>query len=360
VGRNRTILIAFLVFFCLGWGIFSFLEPAGHSLQDDEGVLHTEAGLYGERISDVAARVSPSIVGISNLSRSGGIFSQELVESTGSGVILDQEGYIVTNNHVVTGADTLTVTLADGNEEQAEVIGSDPQTDLAVLKVQVDNHVTPIKIGDSEKLVVGQEVIAIGNPLGLRFARSVTAGIVSGLNRLLTTEEGYLFRLIQTDAAINPGNSGGALVNMEGELIGINTIKIAESGFEGMGFSIPSNQVKAVIEELKEKGKVTRPLMGIKVIGEISQEKARYYELPIKGGVIIEPVSGGAADKAGLKAFDIIYALDGNEVATGMELQGYVLGKKAGDSVRVTIIRLLNANAEQAQVQKRTVEVTLR
>ncbi len=357
MGRNTRLVLAFFSFFFIGLGTFWYASQSYNPLEKSQSIINTEDQVYRNRISDVAAQVSPSIVGISNLSRDGGMFAQDTVESTGSGVILDDQGYIVTNNHVVTGADSLTVTLADGNEEQAEVIGTDPQTDLAVIKVKVDNHVTPIKFGDSEKLVVGQEVIAIGNPLGLRFARSVTAGIVSGLNRLLTTEEGFLFRLIQTDAAINPGNSGGALVNLDGELIGINTIKIAESGFEGMGFSIPSNQVQAVIEELKDNGKVSRPLMGIRVIGEMSQEKARYYELPIKGGVIIEPVSGRAADKAGLKAFDIIYAIDGNEVATGLDLQGYILEKKAGDSVRVNILRLINA--EQAQVQKRTVQVTL-
>lgn len=321
MGRNTCILIAFFTFFSIGLGVIWYTSQLHLKTQNSEETVYTQANSYEDRISQVAAQVSPSIVGISNLSRSKDIFSQNLVESTGSGVILDQEGYIVTNNHVVRGAESINVTLADGNEEQAEIIGSDPQTDLALIKIKVDNHVTPIKLGDSESLVVGQEVLAIGNPLGQRFARSVTAGIVSGLNRLLTTEEGLLFPLIQTDAAINPGNSGGALVNLEGELVGINTIKIAESGFEGMGFSIPSNQVKAVIEELKTRGRVERPRMGIKVLGEISQEKAGYYQLPVKGGVIVEPVSGGSAEKAGLKAFDLIYAIDGKEIATGLELQ---------------------------------------
>ncbi len=357
MGRNTRLIIAFFTFFSIGLGVFWYASQSYNPTEKSQSILNTEDQVYRGRISDVATQVSPSIVGISNLSRDGDMFAQNTVESTGSGVILDNEGYIVTNNHVVKGADTLTVTLADGNEEQAEVIGTDPQTDLAVIKVKVDNHVTPIKFGDSEQLVVGQEVIAIGNPLGLRFARSVTSGIVSGLNRLLTTEEGFLFRLIQTDAAINPGNSGGALVNLDGELIGINTIKIAESGFEGMGFSIPSNQVKTVIEELKNDGKVTRPMMGIRVIGEISKEKARYFELPINGGVIIEPQTGSAADKAGLKAFDVICEIDGNEITTGLDLQGYILEKQVGDSVQVTVIRIINA--EQAQVEKLTVKVTL-
>ena len=300
MGRNTCILIAFFTFFSIGLGVIWYTSQLHLKTQNSEETVYTQANSYEDRISQVAAQVSPSIVGISNLSRSKDIFSQNLVESTGSGVILDQEGYIVTNNHVVRGAESINVTLADGNEEQAEIIGSDPQTDLALIKIKVDNHVTPIKLGDSESLVVGQEVLAIGNPLGQRFARSVTAGIVSGLNRLLTTEEGLLFPLIQTDAAINPGNSGGALVNLEGELIGINTVKIAESGFEGMGFSIPSNQVKAVIEELKTRGRVERPRMGIKVLGEISQEKAGYYQLPVKGGNV-EPVSGCSAEKAAKK-----------------------------------------------------------
>jgi serine protease Do len=357
LGRNTCILIAFFTFFSIGLGVIWYTSQHHLKTQNSEETVYTQANSYEDRISQVAAQVSPSIVGISNLSRSKDIFSQNLVESTGSGVILDQEGYIVTNNHVVRGAESINVTLADGNEEQAEIIGSDPQTDLALIKIKVDNHVTPIKLGDSESLVVGQEVLAIGNPLGQRFARSVTAGIVSGLNRLLTTEEGLLFPLIQTDAAINPGNSGGALVNLEGELVGINTIKIAESGFEGMGFSIPSNQVKAVIEELKTRGRVERPRMGIKVLGEISQEKAGYYQLPVKGGVIVEPVSGGSAEKAGLKAFDLIYAIDGKEIATGLELQAYILQKKRGESVRVAIIRVINE--ESAQVEKRSIKIIL-
>jgi len=358
VGRKTRILIlTFTIFFGAGLGTFLLIN---HVLSPDEQVkpiLSDKEQVSPGRISEVAAQVSPSIVGISNLSRDGDMFSQNTVESTGSGVILDKEGYIVTNNHVVKGADTIMVTLADGNEEEAEVIGADARTDLAVIKVQVDNHVTPVQFGDSDNLVVGQEVMAIGNPLGLRFARSVTAGIISGLNRLLTTEEGFFFRLIQTDAAINPGNSGGALVNLNGELVGINTIKIAEDGFEGMGFSIPSNQVSMVIEDIKKYGKVVRPLMGIRIIGEISGEKARYFKLPINGGIIVEPVEGGAADKAGLKAFDIISKVDDMEVTTGLDLQEYICKKDIGDTINVEIIRL--SDAANARVEKGNIQITL-
>jgi serine protease Do len=325
-------------------------QPAGSVSENNQQA-------YQGKISEVAARVSPSVVGISNMQKDGDMFGQDSIESTGSGVILDHEGYIITNNHVVKGADSITVTLADGNEEQAKIVGTDPRTDLAVIKIKVDNHVTPIVFGDSDKLIVGQEVIAIGNPLGLRFARSVTSGIVSGLNRLVSTEEGFLFKLIQTDAAINPGNSGGALVNLNGELIGINTIKIAEKGFEGMGFSIPSNQVKAVVQDIKKYGKVTRPLMGIRIIGEISPEKARYYGISKQGGVVVEPITGQAADKAGLQVFDIITRIDGKEVSTGLDLQEYIFEKKIGDKVDVEIIRLDEAGTNQ--IKNHTIRITL-
>jgi len=223
LGRNTCILIAFFTFFSIGLGVIWYTSQLHLKTQNSEETVYTQANSYEDRISQVAAQVSPSIVGISNLSRSKDIFSQNLVESTGSGVILDQEGYIVTNNHVVRGAESINVTLADGNEEQAEIIGSDPQTDLALIKIKVDNHVTPIKLGDSESLVVGQEVLAIGNPLGQRFARSVTAGIVSGLNRLLTTEEGLLFPLIQTSNGRNSQWIKSTAYHGRRTLISINT-----------------------------------------------------------------------------------------------------------------------------------------
>lgn len=353
---QRTTLVIFIIFFFLGVGVITSIANHFYSGDQAKPIINDEQQATNS-ISKVAEQVSPSVVGITNLSSEGNVFDQNMVESTGSGVILDNEGYIVTNNHVVNGADSITVTLADGNEEQAEIVGTDPRTDLAVIKVQVDNYVTPVRFGDSNKLAVGEQVVAIGNPLGLRFARSVTAGIVSGLNRLLTTEEGFTFRLIQTDAAINPGNSGGALVNLKGELIGINTVKIAEEGFEGMGFSIPSNQVKTVVEEIKQYGKVIRPVMGIAIVGEISSQQAKYFKLPVDGGVIVEPTPGGPADQAGLKAFDVISKVDSTPIQTGLELQEYLLGKKIGDLIKVEFIRVVNA--EEAQVRKMSKQVKL-
>lgn len=341
-------ILYFLIFFCVGLGavaIFNHKPPSSKPIAGQEEIV------VNGTISKVAAQVSPSVVGITNLSSDGDVFNQRKVETTGSGVIIDSEGYIVSNNHVVKNAQGLIVTLADGTEKEAKIIGTDPRTDLALIKIKVERKVTPVQFGDSDKLVVGEEVVAIGNPLGLRFARSVTAGIVSGLNRLLTTEEGFTFRLIQTDAAINPGNSGGALVNLQGQLVGINTVKIAAEGFEGMGFSIPSNQVKMVIENIKKHGRVLRPLMGIKIIGEISGDEARYFNLPISSGVVIEPTAGGPAEKAGIKRYDIVSSLDGVKIETASQLQDLIFSKKIGQVVKLQLVRLPRTQAGQIEVK---------
>ncbi|HZK42900.1 MAG TPA: trypsin-like peptidase domain-containing protein [Syntrophomonadaceae bacterium] len=328
----------FLLFFAIGLGGYLLVSP---HLTDSKPIVTDEENLMPVgRISDVATQVSPSVVGITNLQRDLEYFNQKSTESSGSGVILDNSGYIVTNNHVVRDANKIIVTLADGNEEEAKVIGTDSRTDLAVIKIKVDNYVTPVKFGDSDELLVGEEVVAIGNPLGLRFARSVTAGVVSGLNRILTTEEGFAFRLIQTDAAINPGNSGGALVNLRGELIGINTIKIAAEGFEGMGFSIPSNQVKLVVESIKENGKVIRPIMGIRIIREFTCDETEFFSLPRECGVAVDIIRGGPAYKAGLKKYDIITKIDGIEVETALLLQEEIGLRKIGDAIHVEYIRI--------------------
>lgn len=347
--------LLFAVCFFLGLGTFAFINH--YLLTWSKPMVGEEAPFSDGKISDVAKLVSPSIVGITSLSRSDNVFNHRTVESTGSGVVLDHEGYIVTNHHVIRGADRVIVTLADGNEEEAKIVGTDPRTDLALIKVKVDNHVTPIVFGNSDKLEVGQQVIAIGNPLGLRFARSVTAGVVSGLNRLLTTEEGFPFRLIQTDAAINPGNSGGALVNLNGQLVGINTIKIAAEGFEGMGFSIPSNQVKRVVEDLKKFGEVKRPVIGIRILSDFSYDAAHFFRLPADYGVAVEPLPGGPAFKAGMKKYDIITKIDGEKIENGLDLQERIYRKKIGDAVEVEFVRM-PAN-DGGKMQLHTVTVTL-
>ncbi|HZJ84714.1 MAG TPA: trypsin-like peptidase domain-containing protein [Syntrophomonadaceae bacterium] len=353
-GRLSRGIWFFLIFFLIGLGGYIFI---GQVIIPSKPIVSEENDItYSSRISDVASLVSPSIVGVTNLKRNFDWY-EPITESTGSGVILNNDGYIVTNNHVVRNADKIIVTLADGNEEEAKIIGTDPRTDLAVIKVKVDNHVTPIKFGDSDKLIVGEEVVAIGNPLGLRFARSVTAGIVSGLNRLLTTEEGFAFRLIQTDAAINPGNSGGALVNLKGELIGINTVKIATEGFEGMGFSIPSNQVKLVVEDIRKNGKVIRPAMGVTILREFSCDVSKFFNFPSKCGVAIAVIKGSPAYKAGLKDYDIITKIEDEETETGLVLQELVGQKKAGDTIKVEYVRMSNVKDKKAEL--RTTQVVL-
>lgn len=347
--------LLFAVCFFLGLGTFAAINH--YLLPFSKPIAGENAPLADGKISDVAKLVSPSVVGVTSLHRENDVFNHRTVESTGSGVILDHEGYIVTNHHVIKGAEKIIVTLADGNEEEAKIIGTDPKTDLALIKVKVDNHVTPIVFGNSDKLEVGQQVVAIGNPLGLRFARSVTAGVISGLNRLLTTEEGFPFRLIQTDAAINPGNSGGALVNLKGELIGINTIKIAAEGFEGMGFSIPSNQVQRVVRDLKKYGEVKRPVIGIRILSDFSCDAAHFFRLPADCGVAVDPVPGGPAAKAGIRKYDIITRVDNELVENGLDLQERIYRKNIGDKVEIEFIRM-PANG-QGKMQLHTVTVTL-
>lgn len=352
IQNNRGIKI-FLICFCLGLGAFfmvsNIIDPSKKVINEEK-----ELPVIGS-VSSVAAKVSPSIVGISSLRRNGDMFNQKSTEATGSGVIWDKEGNIVTNYHVVQGADRLVVSLADGNQTEASVVATDPRTDLAVIKIKVDKKVTPAQFGNSDKLVVGQEVVAIGNPLGLRFARSVTAGIVSGLNRVITSEEGFVFRLIQTDAAINPGNSGGALVDLKGQVVGINTIKIAVPGFEGMGFSIPSKQVEMVVKDLIKNGKVLRPIMGIKILGEVSKDEASYYNISIANGVVVVPEAGGPAEKAGMKKNDIITKINGETVETGQELQEKIFASKIGQEVELQIVRISGG----AKIENLTIKVKL-
>jgi serine protease Do len=346
----------FLFFFSLGLALLTWFSsgfaPSKPMVREEPAAVQAAGS-----VSDVAKRVSPSIVGITSLTNSGDMFNQRDTETTGSGVIINKNGYIVTNNHVVAGADRIIVTLANGQELKGTIKGTDQRTDLAVIKVEPKTDLTPVQFGNSDQLEVGEEVVAIGNPLGLRFARSVTAGVVSGLNRLITTDEGFVFRLIQTDAAINPGNSGGALVDLNGQVIGINTIKISVPGFEGMGFSIPSNQVKKVVDDIMKHGRVLRPLIGIKILGEISQNEARYYNFPVKHGVVVEPIAGGPADRAGLKKYDIITAVSGTRVQTGQELQEQIFTRKAGQKIKLSVVRASSLQGDRTR--QLTIDVEL-
>ena len=211
-----------------------------------------------------AKTVGPAVVGITNKAVARDWFDNPIeTEGVGSGVIFKSDGYIVTNNHVINGAKELIVSLSDGRSLKGKVVGADEVTDLAVVKIDAKDLPTAT-FADSDQIVVGEPAIAIGNPMGLEFRGSVTSGVVSALNRTLDNSDSRV-KLLQTDAAINPGNSGGALVNADGEVIGINSVKLAANGVEGMGFAIPSNTVQSVIKELMDKGYVARPYLGVSV-----------------------------------------------------------------------------------------------
>ena len=288
----------------------------------------------------IAEQVGPAVVGISNLDVYSDFFrgEQEVEQGTGSGVIFDSAGYIVTNNHVVAGAAKLMVSLADGRQIPAEIVGTDARTDLAVIKIKADN-LTVAKFGNSDDLRVGEIALAIGNPGGAEFARSVTQGIISGLNRLLVTEEGLQFRLIQTDAAINPGNSGGALVDIKGRVVGINSIKIARAGFEGMGFAIPSNTVQGIVSDLIKYKRVIRPALGVYMIRDVDKELAEYNDLGVDYGVLVDPQSGGPAARAGVQRYDIIVEVNGQKIEDRFALQNEIFSQKVGDEISVVVVR---------------------
>ena len=285
----------------------------------------------------VARSVGPAVVGITNRVVARDFFNRQ-VEATGwgSGVIFKSDGYIVTNNHVVADSHELIVSLADGRTFNGELVGADELTDIAVVKINEKNLPTA-KFGNSDEIMVGEPAIAIGNPMGLEYSGSVTVGVISALNRTISGNESVSF--LQTDAAINQGNSGGALVNAEGELIGIPSVKIARAGFEGMAFAIPINTVKSVVEDLVSKGYVARAYLGITPFDKPTA--ARYgYSLSIDKGVYVFQVAlGGPADRAGLQRDDIILSIDGKEVNSVSEIRGEINARKVGDKIKVTYSR---------------------
>lgn len=276
-------------------------------------------------ITKVAESVGPAVVGISN--KTEGYFGGE-DQGSGSGIIFDPNGYIATNNHVINGAQKITVKLSTGKVLDASLVGKDTRSDLAVIKVNAKN--LPVaKFGDSSKVKVGDMAIAIGNPLGKEFAGTVTAGIVSAINRKIQYG-GALYKLIQTDAAINPGNSGGALCNDSGEIIGINSLK---EKAEGIGFAISINEAKDIIKSLMDYGKVSRPYLG--VAGKtISSEQTG-----VSGVYVAEVVQGSGAAAAGIKPTDIIVELDGKKVTKFEDLADILDTHKVGDTVKAKILR---------------------
>ena len=253
--------------------------------------------------------------------------------SVGSGFIIDKSGYVVTNNHVIENADKIVVKLDDDHEYDAEVVGRDPNTDIALLKVESDEDLPFIKMGDSKKLKIGQWVVAIGSPFGLE--RTVTAGIVSAKGRVIGS--GPYDDFIQTDASINPGNSGGPLLNMDGEVVGINTAIIASA--TGIGFAIPISLAQGIIAQLKSEGEVTRGWLGV-AIQDLTSEMAEYYGLKDRKGVLVADVfKGDPADLAGIQAKDIILEVNDKKIETSRQLTGMIAGLKVGETAKVEVFR---------------------
>ncbi|MHA7136684.1 S1C family serine protease [Rossellomorea arthrocnemi] len=316
----------------------------------DSGINPTTVSTGSGDVANIVEDASESIVGIVNYQQQNGMgASQEAQAGTGSGVLFKKDGdsaYIITNNHVIEGASKIEVSLYDGEKTDAELIGADPLTDLAVLKIDGKYADNLLEVGDSSALRAGEQVIAIGNPLGLDLSRTVTQGIVSAVDRTIpvqTSAGESELNVIQTDAAINPGNSGGALLNSKGELIGINSAKISNSGVEGLGFAIPSKDFLPVVNEIIETGEVERPYIGIGMTNLSDVPRHYLPDLPneVEAGVVVANVDEtSAAAKAGVKEGDVITKLNGKAVADVADLRRQLYGDlKVGDKIDLTIFR---------------------
>ena len=316
-----------------------------------------ESGKDALTVPEIAAKVGPAVVGVINKTTvttqqywdpwSGRYYysqdpsqdnNQTVEQGSGSGIIISEDGYIVTNQHVIDGATEVDVILNTGTTYTAEIIGQDEKTDLAVLKITPENETLTVAVlGDSTTVQVGELAVAIGNPMGMEFAGSVTAGIVSAVNRTMTIDN-RTYNLIQTDAAINSGNSGGALINQYGEVIGINSVKLSSSDVEGMGFAIAISEAKPIINDLMQSGHVTgRPLVGISI------SETRY-------GLFISGISeGSGAEAAGLQVNDMILEVDGQAVSSTSEINEIRDEKKPGDYLTFKILR--DSNTMEISVQ---------
>ncbi|TMU83912.1 PDZ domain-containing protein [Bacillus sp. BHET2] len=344
-----------------------------YSNQPDENLKETDQAYHNGTTQNVSVDVTTdvtkavektgdSVVGITNIQSQsfwgqGGGQTQDQQAGTGSGVMYKKEGktvYIVTNNHVVENADQLEVTLADGTKVPAKLKGTDVWTDLAVIeidgsKVKSDDLA---EFGNSDKLKAGEPVIAIGNPLGMQFSGSVTQGVVSGVERTIPVDinqdgmEDWNAEVLQTDAAINPGNSGGALINISGQLIGINSMKIAQEAVEGIGLAIPINYAQPIIEDLEQYGEVKRPAMGV-TLEDVNQISAYHQQETLKlpkeinyGVMIRQTVPNSPAAQAGLQELDVITELDGEKIENVIDLRKHLYNtKEVNDQMKVTIYR---------------------
>ncbi len=295
---------------------------------------------FEEAVKAVVRNAEPSVVSVINVREYrdvwGRVFQQD---GQGSGVVIDDNGHIVTNYHVIEDASDIVIETHDGKELEATIVGEDPPTDLAVLRVD-PAELQPLEFADSDDIEIGQMAIAIGNPLGREFARSVTVGVVSGVRATMYGQAAHqrVFQLVQTDASINPGNSGGALLNSSAQIVGINTLKFASSEVEGMGFAIPSNTVVRIVNELIEHGEVVRAWMGI-TVAEVTEAAARDIDVP-ESGVFLQQVSAPSpAHAAGLRQGDVILRADETEISRVVDLLMFLEYCRPGQVVEVEVVR---------------------
>ncbi|MDP2862324.1 MAG: Do family serine endopeptidase [Desulfobacterales bacterium] len=386
--RRAFFMVLFLVMIILGVSCFNSVsdDKAKKSGSDNRSLAGmassvtvpkpAEVRMIPESFSALAEMASPAVVNIRTVrtGKTGNIFRQfhkgpfgedDQMEdffnkffnqdqqkefkqrSLGSGFIIDKDGYIVTNNHVVENADKIKVILKDEKEFEAEIVGRDPNTDIALIRIKSGYNLPVLKIGDSDALKVGQWVLAIGSPFGLE--HTVTAGIVSAKGRVIGS--GPYDDFIQTDASINPGNSGGPLINMTGEVIGVNTIIIA--GGQGIGFAIPINQVKGIVEQLKKHGDVTRGWLGV-TIQDLPADLAEYIGIKDGKGVLVSDViSGDPADKAGIRPKDIIIEINGQKIESSRTLLKMVADIGVGEVAKIKVLRDGKEKTFHVEVAKR-------
>jgi S1-C subfamily serine protease len=351
-----VLVAAFLYITSVGhWNVSRFLpvKSTGHLWEEPASAASGFSADEQNNI-DIYKSAREATVNItSKVYRQDWFFQIYPSEGTGSGFVLNPDGEILTNNHVVTGAAQLTVTLADKKVYRARVLGTDPRNDLALIKIDAGRKLPTLRLGDSDSLVVGQKVLAIGNPFG--FEGTLTTGIVSSINRNIQTEQERLEGMIQTDAAINPGNSGGPLLDSHGTVIGINTAIYGSQGSIGIGFATPINRAKSMLEEFQARGHVSRPVLGITEIW-VSGDLAEMLDLPSKGGLLIQRVENGSpAEHAGLRGpnrsvivggayqlgigGDLIVAVEGQPVDAKDTLQRAMNRKRGGDTLTLTIYR---------------------
>lgn len=351
------------------WDAGRFLRPIGERLWTEPT---SAAGAFSpdeQNNIDIYRNARDATVNITSV-----VYKQDFFlgvyqgEGAGSGFIINPDGQILTNNHVVSGTARLTVTLADKKSYKATILGRDPRNDLALIKIDVDHKLPALKLGESEGLVVGQKVLAIGNPFG--FGGTLTTGILSSLDRTIQTEERSLEGMIQTDAAINPGNSGGPLLDSHGNVIAINTAIYGQQGNIGLGFAMPINRAKAMLDEYSKHGKISRPTLGIRTVF-ISGDLARMLNLPSSGGLLIQQIERrSAAAQAGLRGpdravqvenytlligGDLIVAVEGRKVDGNESLLSVLGRKRGGDILDLTVFR--NGQEQNVKVRLGETEV---